>query len=139
MKKRFELFDHTADIGLRVYGGTPAELFTNAAQGMFSIIVKQEEVRNKEERSVKIDGGDYGDLLVSWLSELLYQFDTEGKLWSEFEISDINERRLQAVLRGEQVDPKRHELKTEIKAVTYHGLRVQNTADGWVAEIIFDI
>jgi len=139
MKDGFETFDHTADIGLRVRAGTLAELYANAARGLLSLLSDPARVRRLEETRLTVEGRDRADLLVAWLHEILYRFDAEGRVFGAADVTDATETRLTAVLRGEPMDRTRHELRLEIKAVTYHRARVERTADGWEAEVVFDV
>jgi len=137
--KRYEIIDHTADIGLRAYGKDLKQLFANAACGMFGILADLKNVRAKESLEIKLKAPNTEELFLSWLSELLYQYNSKEILFKEFLIDELNERSISAQARGEKLDLKRHRLKTEIKAVTYHELKVQKVKDTWQAEVIFDI
>ncbi|MDH3719461.1 MAG: archease [Planctomycetota bacterium] len=135
----FEVFEHTADLGLRVRAADLDQLFADAGRGLFSVIVANlDEVRAVQSRAFQIDGDDYEYLLFDWLTELLYTFETEKLLLSQFEVK-VTAGGLNAVCRGETMDIQRHEMDHEVKAVTYHQLKVQQTPDGWLAEVIVDI
>jgi SHS2 domain-containing protein len=135
----FELFEHTADIGIRVRSETLETLFAEAARGLFSVIAANlEAVRPLQELTLKIDGNRHDDLLFDWLDELLYTFDTKHLLLGEFAVT-ISAKGLTAVARGEPIDTARHELHMEVKAITYHGLKVERDGNGWLAEVIVDI
>lgn len=135
----FETFSHTADLGLRATAATLPELFVEAARGLFSIIVtNREEIADRQEKCIKVPGRKLDELLFDWLSELLYVFETEHLLFRDFEARLTNEG-LEAKARGERCDPVRHVLEHEVKAITYHGLTVRETPDGWLAEVIVDI
>ena len=135
----FRLLDHTADVGLEAHGADLAELFTNAARGMFSIVASLESVQPSRQFPLKLTADNLEDLLVDWLSELLYLFSTQQVLFSQFIITEIDESHLQATAVGEPIDLSRHELFTEIKAVTYHGLKVAESNQMWTARVFFDI
>ena len=137
--KRYEIIDHTADIGLRAYGKDLKQLFTNAACGMFGILADLKNVRPKESLEIKLKAPNIEELFLSWLSELLYQHNSKGIIFKEFLIDKLDERSISAQARGERLDLKRHRLKTEIKAATYHELKVQKVKDIWQAEVIFDV
>jgi SHS2 domain-containing protein len=136
-KKRFELIEHTADVGLVAYGETLAEAFANAAYGMFSIIAGLDGVREAEFRRVEISEEDMESLLFEWLNRLLYIFDVEMLLFRRFDIIEFGEGRLLAVCRGEKYDPSRHHLKTGVKSATYHLLTVDREKHR--VRVIFDI
>ncbi len=135
----FELFEHTADVGIRVRAGTLESLYADAARGLFSVIAANlDAVSPLQAMEFKIDGSRRDDLLFDWLDELLYTFGTKRVLFGEFAVT-LDDRKLTAVARGEPIDPDRHELDMEVKAITYHGLKVERDADGWLAEVIVDI
>jgi len=139
MKKKYEFINHTADVGIRVWGESLQSLFENAAYSMFDILTELDKVKVKEPLGVEIEGKRTDELLADWLRNLLYKFDGEGYLLREFNIEEISKKGLKAKVRGEKLDLSRHTLKTEIKAVTYHQLEVKKIAKGWEAQIIFDI
>ncbi|WP_069806268.1 archease [Thermogemmatispora onikobensis] len=137
----FEVFEHTADVGLQVYGRTLPELFIHAAEGMESLMVPLEQVEPRVSREVEVEGDDLVSLLIAWLSRLIFLFDTEFLLFRQFEIEDFSETQLKmkAHASGEPYDEQRHELSSAIKAVTRHQAEVVPTAHGYQARIIFDI
>lgn len=134
-----EVFEHTADIGLRVRAATLNELFAEAAVGLFSVIVANlDAVRPVQEITFQIEGSQLDDLLFDWLAELLFTLDTRRLLFSRFEV-EVRPDGLRAVAHGEPIDRARHELDMEVKAITYHGLKVEPVSDGYQAEVIVDI
>jgi SHS2 domain-containing protein len=137
--KRFETFDHTADLGVRAFGRTPEELFAHAAEALFEVLTDLRSVRAELTRVVEVQGTDLEDLLVRWLGELLYLCDGQGYLFREFAILRLTPTSLKAEARGERFDPARHEFKTEIKAVTYHQARVSQMEGVWTGQVIFDL
>jgi SHS2 domain-containing protein len=135
----YELFEHTADLGLRVRAADLDSLFAEAAAGLFSAIVENPaDVRPGTAVTVELAGEDREFLLFDWLKELLYRFDGEHLLFGRFEVR-VTDRGLTGTARGEPLDPARHVLLHEVKAITYHGLKVEQTDDGWLAEVIVDI
>ena len=135
----YEIFEHTADLGLRVRAPTLPELLADAGRGLFAMVVENlDSVQPVVTREFHIAGTDQTYLLFDWLNELLYLCDTERLAFSQFSV-EVNEEGLNAVARGEPLDPGRHHLTHEIKAITYHGLKVEETQDGWLAEVIVDI
>jgi SHS2 domain-containing protein len=139
MSRMFELFEHTADLGLRVHGATLEELLTEAARGLLAMLVANPQTVNPvREKIITLVAGEPSYLLFDWLNELLYAFETEKLLLCKFEIELMGEE-LRATCHGEPMDVARHEMDHEVKAITYHGLRVEQTANGWEAEVIVDI
>ena len=138
-KNGFRILDHTADVGLQAHGADLAELFANAARGMFSIVVSLETVQPTEQFPLQLTADNLEDLLVNWLSELLYLFSAKQILFRRFEITEIDNRQVLAKAFGEPLDQSRHELQAEIKAVTYHDLEVRKLDHGWSAKVLFDV
>jgi SHS2 domain-containing protein len=135
----YEMFDHTADLGLRIRAADLNTLFAEAGRALFAVLVEDlDAVAPRQRLDVTITGSDHHYLLFDWLKELLYHFEVEHLLLSRFEAT-VGADGLQASAWGEPFDPQRHELAHEVKAITYHGLRVEKTPDGWLAEVIVDI
>lgn len=135
--KRYQLIEHTADVGLIAYGRTLAEAFGNAAYGMFSIIAELRTVREVEFRRLEVREKDLDSLLFEWLNRLIYFLDVDMLLLKRFDISDLAENRLKAVCYGEKYDPSRHHLKTGVKSATYYMLKVDREKNQ--VRVIFDI
>ncbi|MHC4992451.1 MAG: archease [Planctomycetota bacterium] len=136
----FEITEHTADLGIRITSSTLEILFAEAARGLFSLLVENlDEVTPADEWHYEIAGTDPEYLLFDWLSELLYAFETTHVLLCEFQVRYDADRGVRAVARGEALDPTRHRLDHEVKAVTYHGLDVHRTDGGWEASVIVDV
>ena len=134
--KRFEVLDHTADALLRAYGENLEECFENAAIGMFDIIADLSRVECVGESKIIVKNSDPDGLLVDFLTELIYLYEVEGVIICDADVK-INGDTLEAVVRGEAIDPKRHRIKTEVKAVTYHMLEI-NEEKGFV-QVLFDL
>ena len=135
----FELFEHTADLGLRVTANSFEELLTEAARGLLAMLVANPDtVRPVQEKTIHLPAEDSSYLLFDWLSELLYAFETDKLLFSAFELK-LNNKELSAICHGEPMDPTRHQMEHEVKAITYHGLTVEQADNGWLAEVIVDI
>ena len=135
---RFEIIDHTADIGIAAYGSDLAEAFANLAYGMFSLMADLDQVREELSRDIDVQAADQEALLVAWLNELLFLSDVDRAIFCRFEISSLGEDRLRAKAYGERIDASRHQLKTSVKAATYHLLEVEKE-DGFRVQVILDI
>jgi SHS2 domain-containing protein len=138
VNKDFEIFDHTADVGIIAYGADLPQAFANAARGLFSLIAELDDVKEVSHRDIEVTASDEESLLVAWLNELVYRFDTEGIIFKRFDISQLSSTHLKARGYGEKIDTSRHRLKTEVKAATYHMLKVEKS-DGFRVQVIFDI
>lgn len=137
--KPWEVFEHTADVGLHAFGRNLRELFAHVAQGMESLMVSPEQVRIQVSREINVEGHDAISLLVNWLNELIFLFNTEYLIFCRFEIDDLTETSLHAIARGEAYDAQRHDLSSAIKAATWHEAIVEQVEGGYRATIIFDI
>jgi SHS2 domain-containing protein len=135
----FETFDHTADLGLRVRAADLDSLFAEAAECLFAAIVEDlSTVRPAQAVEVRLQAEDREYLLFDWLKALLYHFNAGHLLFRRFEVK-VTDGGLEGRAWGEPLDRGRHELSHEVKAITYHGLRVEQTPAGWEAEVIVDI
>ncbi len=135
----YELIDHTADLGIHVTGQSLAELFETSAHAMFEQIVDISTLSARHSKRMQVIGIDLPDLIINWLRELLFIWSGQECMVQKAHIENINERELSAEILYEAFDAKRHEILTDIKAVTYHGIHVDKTTEGWRAEIIFDV
>ena len=135
----YELFEHTADLGLRATAADLDALFAEMAACLFTAIVEDFTlVRPVLDVAIEVVGTDRELLLFDWLKELLHRCEDEQMLFCRFEVK-VRDDGLSATAWGEPFDPDRHALGHEVKAITYHGLKVEKTADGWLAEVIVDI
>lgn len=139
MRNGFEIIDHTADIAIAAYGVDLKQAFASAALGMFSIMTDIDMLAETLVRDVTVTADELKDLLVSWLNELLFICEVEKSLFKRFEISELNETGMLARCYGEKIDPKRHRIKTEIKAATYHMTQIEEKRDGARVQVLFDI
>ncbi len=138
-EKTYELIEHTADVGIKVKGNDLKELFRNAAAAMFDIIAEKKEPEIKKQAEIKIEqkADDLEELFVNWLNELLSLSATKELIFSDFQINKINKNTLQAIAIGEDI--KNYRVNTEVKAATYHQLKLEQTKTGWQAELILDV
>jgi SHS2 domain-containing protein len=135
----YEIFEHTADVGLRIRAADLNTLFAEAAAALFSVIVTNlDAVQPVQALTFELEEEGLDNLLHDWLTELLYAFHTRRVLFTAFDVQ-LDATRLTAVARGEPIDFARHQLDVEVKAITYHGLKVEPQPTGWLAEVIVDI
>ncbi|MGB9858141.1 MAG: archease [Dictyoglomaceae bacterium] len=137
--KKYELLDHTADIGIIAYGSTKEEAFASCAEAMFDLITPITEIQEKTRFDIEVDAEDLESLLVTWLNELLYVFEVKGLVFKRFEVTLIGNEQLISHGFGEKFDPKKHTLQREIKAVTYNLLKIENQGNQWCIQVVFDI
>jgi SHS2 domain-containing protein len=134
-----EFVDHTADEYIRVTGADLPQLLERLAWAMFSLLTDMECIRPQKRWRIAVEADDPESLVVRWLSELNVLHQTDHVLLSEFDVSVSGKTALEAVVRGETIDHERHDIFTEIKAVTYHGLDITRCGDRLVASVIFDM
>jgi SHS2 domain-containing protein len=137
--KKYTIFDHTADMGVEIYGKSLPELFANAAFAVFDIITDLRLVKETEKRQIVIEGSGWEDLFINYLREILYLFNGEELLLKKCSIGRIVPYRLEGSVTGEFYDPAMHRIHTEIKAATYHQVSVREISDQWTARVIFDV
>ncbi len=155
--KRFEILDISADAGIRVFGKDLPEVFVNAAAGMYSLITDPVSIKAEKSIEVSVMGHSIDGLLVAWLNELIFLFDTSGFIGKEIVITEttpaldspllnaacritgMEDCSLKALLSGGVFDPERHEANLLLKAATYHRLRIEKINGIWEADVIFDI
>jgi len=137
--KRFEVLDHTADIGLIVYGEDLKSLFENAGEAFFHLITDLRKVRLRTEKRIEIGKESLERLMVDWLTELLYLHEVENLLFKKFQVESVGEEGLRAKVKGEAFQEGVHVIKTGVKAVTYHQIEVRKEKEGWRAQIICDL
>jgi protein archease len=138
--KSYKILDHTADIGIEVWGKTKKEALANTVEAMFDLITDSENISSAQEKQLSISGADTADMLINLLREALYFFHSQAWLCKRCEILELTDDKVAAKVFGEPYDAKKHQLKMEIKAVTYHTLKIEQIADkGWRARVIFDV
>jgi SHS2 domain-containing protein len=135
--KQYELIEHTADVGVKAYGKTVAEAFEHAAKGMFDIITDESTIDPVGQYAIQLEAPDLEQLLVDWLSQLIFLNDAQDLVFGKFQVT-LTGNRLTASVFGEKFDTKKHRMGVEIKAVTYHMLQVQEKNPIFV-QVLFDI
>ena len=140
--KSYKLIEHTPDIGIRAKAKDLKGLFKNITLAMFDIIAEKKDTKiqgHQDTRniSIKQKADNLEELLVNWLNELLSLSATKELIFSDFQINKLDNNSLQAIAIGEDI--KNYKLNTEIKAATYHELKLEKTKLGWQAEVIFDV
>lgn len=135
--KHYELIEHTADVGVKAYGKDIAEAFVHAAEAMFDIITDSSTIHTVGQFDISLEAQDLEQLLVDWLSELLFLNGAYNLLFGKFQVK-IEGNRLSAHVSGEKYDSKKHKRGLEIKAVTYHILKVSEKNPVFV-QVLFDI
>jgi SHS2 domain-containing protein len=135
----YRVLDHTADFMVEVWGADFAEVAADGARALFDIITDTKTVRGTSKVPVQVQADTYEQLLVAWLTELLFLYETELWLFSRFEFKRAGEGIIEAHAWGEKLDPERHPIDREVKAVTYHRLVLERKNDRLRATIVFDL
>lgn len=121
---RWEPVDHTADLAYIVRGRSLEELLENAARGMMAFLIEPDLVDPSQEEVIEAEGHEPEDRLVAWLQEILYRLEVGGRIYRDFHVASAGPDRVRATAWGEAFDPDRHRLQADIKAATYHDLRI---------------
>lgn len=134
--KRFEEIPHTADWSFRAFGKDVRELFENAAHAIFALEGAPSNTPSTETaRVIHVTGIDYESLLVNWLTELLWLQESNRETYHRFQIETLTPTELRAQVFGAPLT----QLNKIIKAVTYHNLKAEQTAEGWQATVVVDV
>ena len=140
---RFELFEHGADVGVRGFGGIPAEAFEGAALALFSLLAEARAVRSKVEVQVRAQAPGLEELLVAFLNELVSVSDVRQLVFGDVQVEiaggPAGPYRLTALARGEPFDPRRHDFTVLPKGATFTELRVAREGSRWVAQCVVDV
>ncbi len=144
MDQSYELIEHTADVGIRVKADDLKGLFKNAGLAMFEIVAEKKPATRTQGHKgtsrrivIKQKAENLEELFVNWLNELLSLSSAKELIFSGFEISEIDEKHLKAVVTA--LSSKNYRVNVEIKAATYHQLKIEKLSKGWQAEVIFDV
>lgn len=134
-----DLENVTADLGIRAWGQSLEEAIANMAAALFSLISDTSFLSGEKSKTISVNADDTPGLLVNFLNNIIFLEDTEGFLPKSMKISNLDPTELTAVTTGDIFDPSRHFVKNQVKAATYHGLRVDRTPEGYKIEVIFDV
>ncbi len=135
----YRLLEHTADMGIGAEAETLPALFQQAALGLLRIITSCSDIQSRENVFLELRAQDREELLVTWLTELLYLLEVRRFLPAAFEIVGMTDQQLSARVSGETLVPERHKLEREIKAITYHQIKIEQTDNGWRAQVFVDL
>ena len=139
MKKGWEHYEHTADMGIRGFGATKEEAFEQAALAMTAVTVDLKTIEQNEAVEITCEEEDIELLFSAWLNKIIYEMATRNMLFSKFEVH-IDDGILKAKAWGEKLDKQRHKPSVEIKGATYSDLKVRQDKNGtWIAQCVVDI
>jgi SHS2 domain-containing protein len=135
----YVLLNHTADLGIKVFGCDLKDLFECAGRSLMSLMLKQDPPLKTSSMRISVAGGDLPDLMVRFLGEILYLFEGENLVVALIRVDSISPTQVEATLETVPFDPQIHEILSDIKAVTYHQIEVAEKGNRWEARVIFDI
>ena len=135
----FEIFEHTADQGIRAYGRSMKDVFINAAMALSTLSTDPAKVLPEEEFDLEISREEPDELLVAWLNELIFIQDSEGVYLCKFSIDTFEPAVVKGKAWGERIDREKHTPGSCLKAATYHCLKLEKASEGWMAQVIFDV
>ena len=137
--KKYRVTTHQNELAVRVTGSSQADLFTNSAIALFDVMAEGANIEIKERIPLEVEGSDRDDLLVNWMRELLYLYQSSGYLLKEFKITEVKDTIVKAEVSGEKIDPDRHEIKQEIATVAFDKSHIEKTGNQWIAQVIFEL
>jgi SHS2 domain-containing protein len=135
----FEMLEHAADARVRLRGDSLEDVFATAARSLVQLLIGDSRIERSRSRSLELSADSPTQLLVDWLDELIFLFETEAWLAAEAELDIQPGWRLRAVTRGQPHDTERQPIETVVKAATHHRLRLERRNSGWEAEVVFDL
>ena len=139
MVRDFRTFEHTADIGLEGHADSLGQLFEAMGEGLVDVISPHGSAEKRKKLEIRVQADDVESLMVDFLSEVLRLFTLDKFIVADIKVGQINETSVVAEVAGEPYDPERHGPAEEIKAVTYHRLKVAQEGDEWIASVILDV
>lgn len=135
----FRLLAHTADMGLEATAATLEQLWVEAARGLLAVYGGSPAATPQEALEVVVSGHDLAELLVGWLNEIVFLLENRRFFPANFAIDELDGQQLRATIRGEPLDPARHRFSRDVKAVTYHQLRLEQRGDHWYTRLYLDL
>ena len=140
MGGEFELLEHPSDIGVLARGDSREHALIEASKGVTSIMVDPSGIHGNEERALLVEGADEASQIVNWLNEILFLFDAEGLVFEDFAVDSWSTDGIRGRARGEHLDPLRHEIRTAVKAATYHQFEMRTPEPGvWEIRVFMDV
>ncbi|OGF18192.1 MAG: hypothetical protein A2W00_09980 [Candidatus Eisenbacteria bacterium RBG_16_71_46] len=132
-------FDHTGDLGLEVWADTPERLYARAAEAVLAQTAEVGDDPPAERARIAIEGDDPADLLVAWLNRALLEAELRRAVWNRARVTALGPREVRGVLEGPRLDPRRHVLLREVKAVSYHDLELALEPGACRCRLVLDL
>ena len=134
----FAEIDYSGDVGIEAWGASPADVIANATRALMGLMCFS-RVEPLVVRRIRVDAAAPGDVLVDWLSAVILCAATHGEVYGDVSVESADDHSATGVVRGEAVDPARHELRFDVKGATYHALHYGQTGGRWSARVILDL
>ena len=138
MRKNWEHYSHTADMGIRGFGESIEEAFANAAVALVAVNADPEKIQQNTKVQITCHEDDIELLFIAWLSNILYEMTTRKMFFSKFQV-EIKDGQLNGYAWGEKIDLQKHDPGVEIKGISYSDLKVTQENGKWIAQCIVDI
>lgn len=142
-KQKFKILEHISDVEFEAYGETLKEAFENAAFAVSETMTDTRRINPKIKKEINIISEDKESLLYDFLENILYFFGAENLVFSKFKIKELkkekNKYKLKAEFYGEKFNLKKHEPRTEIKAITYHTMKIGKKNNKYFVHVLVDI
>ncbi len=139
VRQGYATFDHTGDLGLEVWAPTPRELYAQAAVALMAQVADPGEDPPVERAEIALEGDEPADLLVHWLNSVLLESDLRHVVWTHVRIQKLTPRRIEAALQGPRIDPSRHTLLREVKAVSFHDMQLKLDPGDCRCRLVLDL
>ncbi len=139
---KFTFVPHTADVAVRVQAGSLKDLFATAAKALFAVLVAKKAngpAAGLAELKIEKTGDTLEDVLKAWLDELLFEFQGNGRMLHRIKSLSVGEDAVSACVLLCDFDRASYDFKDEIKAVTYHEMKIEKGRRGWQTMLIFDV
>lgn len=140
MAKKYRFLEHSGDALFQAFGESFSKLLENSAEAMCSVMYALKKVDAEKEVEVEAKGENKEELLHNFLGEVLFKIGEREMLFREFRVKELGEKnnRVKALVKGEKMDREKHEMETEIKAVTWHRFFVKRKGNKWVSQVLLD-
>jgi protein archease len=139
----YKFLEHTTDAYVEAWGESLEDALSSAAEALYDTMLNFSQVEPILEEEINVEGHDELELLYDWLEALLLKLDINGMVYSRFRIGRVSSSghayRLHALVSGERYDRKKHGSKTEVKAVTYHLMRIERKGSQVNVRFILDL
>lgn len=135
----YHLLDHTGELGFWLERPKLKEVFEGAAEVLFDLMLASKDRQATDQEEIAVQGLGKEFLLNQWLTELLSRFFIQGRIYARSDVKEISDTLVRATVWSRRFEPKNDRLKVEVKAITFHQLKVEPSEKGWKAQVILDV